>query len=371
MRIGIDIRELEKNKMTGIARFIENFLSYAVNYDQKNQYILFGNQKTCCRVKSENVMVKVIPEFNKFYWDQIVLASQIKKENIDVFFSPYHKCPIFSPVKKVITVHDIYPFLITGFDSRFKMLLKRRYYDLMFSRADKIISVTQYTKQKMLELSAVSAGKIEVVYNSVGEEFRSLDKQLCQEKVREAFGVNAGFILYVGNFKPHKNLNTLVRAYNALDCGLKEKFQLVIAAKKDEFFPGFYRWVKDLDLERSVIFTDLVESADLVSLYNAASLYISISLCEGFGLPFIEAMACATPVIAADSTAISEVVRDAAILVEPCDAAAVTLAIKKVLSDLNLRDSLIAKGLRRCADFSLNAQGRKIVEVLEGFRHDF
>lgn len=235
----------------------------------------------------------------------------------------------------------------------------------MFYNADFIITVSEYIKKTMLKISKLDPNKIKVVYNSVSEIFRILDKKQCLEKVKRLCGIDKDFILYVGNLKPHKNLRRLIQAYNLLRSDIKEKYQLVIVAKKDRFFKELYQLVKDINLEQSVIFTDLVKDSDLVYLYNGASLYISISLYEGFGLPFIEAMACGTPVISANVSAIPEIVGDAGILLNPLDIKQISQAIQMVLTDEFLRKEMINKGLRQAKNFSREEMVNKILGIFK------
>lgn len=363
MRIGVDIRELERDKLTGIGRYTLNFLDYVSRYDRQNEYVLFGNQKTSCPVQGQNLFLRVIPQFHKLYWDQVVLARQAGKEKLDIFFSPYYKCPIAAGVKTVITVHDAYPFFRYEFEPLLKSLLRRQYYKVMFYSADSIITVSQHTKQVMLKVSRLNPDKIKVIYNSVSDEFRVLDKKDCFAKIKALYGIEKEFILYVGNFRPHKNLRRLIQAYNLLAPRLKERYQLAIVAKKDDFFPEFGRLVKEMGLEKNVSFLGLVKEDNLIYFYNAASLYISISLYEGFGLPFIEAMACGLPVIASDITAIPEIVGDAAVLVDPYDVRSVVQAAERLLNEGPLREGLIENGLLRAKMFSVKEQVEKILTV--------
>ena len=365
MRIGMDIRELEKDKMTGIGRYLLNFLSYVSKYDKENEYILFGNQKTLCPISGINITLKIMSEFNRIYWDQILLAKQLYKENIDIFFSPNHKFPIFSPIKSIITVHDLYPFLINDFDPLPKILLMPYYYKFMFHNADFIITVSEYTKKMMLEQSNLDSNKIKVIYNCVGEEFKILEKKECLKKLVRLYGIDKDFILYVGNLKPHKNLKRLIEAYYLLSPNLRSKFELVIIAKKDTFFPALYKMVKDNNLEKDVIFTDFVRDDELAYFYNAATAYISVSLHEGFGLPFVEAMACGTPVISANVSASPEIVGDAAILLDPLDIKQISRAMQMMLTDEQLRKELSKKGLERAKIFSVKSSSEQLLRIFK------
>jgi glycosyltransferase involved in cell wall biosynthesis len=184
--------------------------------------------------------------------------------------------------------------------------------------------------------------------------------------VKKKYGIKKDYLLYVGNFKPHKNVDCLVEAFIQLPSRLKEYYQLVLSGKLDEYSIRLVEKVKKLSLDGKVVFTGLVSDDDLPSLYSGATVFVFPSLYEGFGLPPLEAMACGTPVICSNKTSLPEVIGDGGVLVDPGRPEDFTNAIESLLSDQSVRDSISLKGLQRAREFSLGRTAKKLLETIEG-----
>ncbi|NQT00206.1 MAG: glycosyltransferase [Candidatus Omnitrophica bacterium] len=362
MRIGIDIRELEIGTMTGIGRFLSNFLQYVADNDRSNDYILFGNQDTVCGIAAPNIKIKIIPERIGLFWDQFILPWQVNKERLDLFYSPYYKCPLLARCRLIVTIHDIFPLLPEA-----GLGLKRRilkfYYWLMGQRADLVITVSEHSKQDLRQLLKIPDNKIKVVYDSIGEKFTLLPEEQAQGTLSKQYLLRNEFILYVGNLKPHKNVSRLIQAYGLLSSSLRERYQLVICGKKDSSYPTLSAMVRDKGLSERVLFVDFAEDNVLLSLYNLASVFVFPSLNEGFGLPPLEAMACGSAVVSSNIPALKEVLAEAAIYVDPVRAEEIAEGITRVLTDNSLRDELVRKGLQRVKSFTVATEANKILEA--------
>lgn len=362
MRIGVDIRELEKGTMTGTGRYLYNLLEYVAKSDRVNEYILFGNQKTECPIRGERVKIKIIPESLALLWDQLILLWQIKKEGIGLFYSPYDKIPVLSSAKLIITIHDTFPFAQELHPGIRAPILRMRYW-LMARRATAIFVVSQYSKEAVERCLKIPPDKVRVVYDCVGDRFKPYPQEECLRVLRKRFPLEKDFILYVGNLRPHKNLSKLIEAYDLLGPGLKDRYQLIICGKKDKFYARLQAHVKAKGLEANVVFTDFVEDEVLPYLYSCASAFVFPSLYEGFGLPVLEAMACETAVIASDISPLKEVVAEAAVLVDPNSHQKIAEGITRVLSDDNLRADLAKKGLARSRYFTPQKAAEQMREV--------
>lgn len=367
MHIGIDIREFKKGRSTGIGRYLRNFIDYVSHYDRENRYTLFANQRTEYRCQlPKNIRIKVIKEWLAPFWDQVQLPLSLKRERIDLFFSPYYKKPFFTPARSIITIHDLNPLFLLA--NSIKLRLKYRLYfatvlKLSSRRADKIIAVSQYVKEEIIKLAGVPRNKVAVIYNGVGKEFHPIVSSMLSSQIKKRLNILGEFILYVGNLMPHKNVRRLIEAYAGLPDSLKTKYQLVIGGTKGEFFPPLLKRTEELKLKGRVIFTDFISSRDIASIYQAATLFVFPSLCEGFGLPPLEAMACGTPVIVSNITSLPEVVEDAGILVNPYEVDEIKETIIRVLTDSKLRNDLIQEGLKRAEQFTLEKTAKRILEV--------
>jgi glycosyltransferase involved in cell wall biosynthesis len=365
MRIGIDIREFEKEKSTGIGRYLRQFLLYVSKHDQKNTYILFGNNKTDFTPLDEKQKLHILPVSITLLWDQFVLPKALKEKKIDVFLTPYFKAPIFMPCKLVVIINDLIPLMVNKQKS-LKPFLQRLYFSigtrLTCQRADQLITISSHTKTDLMRLFKISDEKIKVVHLAVGETY--CDRENIPGHITVKYGIHKKFILHVGHLKPHKNIHRLIEAYNQLPAQIRDEYSLVLVAKKNFDYPRLFACVQKKGLKNCVIFTDHVPEKDLPSFYQEASLLVLPSLYEGFGLPALEAMASATPVIVAGISSLPEVVADAAICFDPYNTNEISQAMADVLAKEKLRNNLVQKGLQRAKQFTIEKMGAKIHEIL-------
>jgi glycosyltransferase involved in cell wall biosynthesis len=199
----------------------------------------------------------------------------------------------------------------------------------------------------------VPESKIKVIHNGVSPAFRPQDRRAAAEYVANKYGVSEDYILTVGTIVPHKNLINLVRALKILRASGKLSFQLLVVGAQGAKISSFLKAVQSAGLtDHDIRLLGFVPDEDLPMLYSGSSLFVLPSLHEGFGLPLAEAMACGVPVIASNTSSVPEVVGDAALLVPPTHPEAFAEAILRVISDDNLRRTMIGTGLRQAAGFN-------------------
>ena len=369
MRVGIDVRELEKGKVTGIGRYLLDFLKFASKDKKEWEFVLFGNQATEIDLEAPNLKKIFISEYLTSWWDQVKLPHYLKKEKIDIFLTPYLKAPLLTPCKLVVIINDLIPFLSPGYQ-RLKNLPRRVYFRNLgrraVKRADKIITISQHSKKDILKIFQIPEEKIEVISLSVNEKYHPITSNLG--KITSKYGIGGKFIFYFGNFNPHKNVKTLIEAYYRLPQEMRDEYQLVLGGRRDKQCLMLEEMVKHLKLEKRIIFTGFISEEDLPAIYSAAELFVFPSLYEGFGLPPLEAMACGTPVITSNTTSLPEVVGKAGILINPYKVDEIKFAIIKVLTDSTLRNDLVQKGLERAKRFTPEKTARQFLAVLAEVR---
>jgi glycosyltransferase involved in cell wall biosynthesis len=175
------------------------------------------------------------------------------------------------------------------------------------------------------------------------------------------------YILFVGTMQPRKNIVRLVDAYISLRQKHHIEEKLVISGRKGWLWEPIMKKIKEANLADSIKFIDYVESSDLPSLYNGASLLTLPALYEGFGLPPLEAMACGTPVVVSNVSSLPEVVGDAGVLVDPNSVNSIAEGLLKVLMDKNLQEEMSKKGIEQARKFTWEETARKTLHVLENF----
>jgi len=214
-----------------------------------------------------------------------------------------------------------------------------------------------------VERLGVNPGKVTVIPVALGPEFKP---EPFTESVATRYGIVSPYILYVGNFRPHKNLSRLIRAYANLSKSLRDTHQLVLAGGDWEHRQTLEGLVRDLGISDRVLFPGLIEDSHLPAVYSGCTLFALPSLEEGFGLPALEAMACGAPVVAGNRAAIPEEVGNAAILFDPENVAAITEAMNRMLSRDELRGAIRQKGLVRAREFTPDRTAGRVLALLRG-----
>jgi glycosyltransferase involved in cell wall biosynthesis len=301
------------------------------------------------------------------YWpqEQFVWPFQLRRSRADLFYSPYFVAPVATSRPVVITVHDL---IFDRYPAYMPHAWSRPYYRLLMAfstrRARRIVAVSEATAADLARLYRVPPHKVSVVLEAP-------DPSLClpasaaeQETLRRRLGITAPFLMSVGTRRPHKNQARLVRAFATVAGQIAH--DLVFAGPADERFPDeARRTAEEAGLQDRIHFLGWVSEADLRTLYALADLVALPSLVEGFGLPALEAMACGTPVLAADTSSLPEVVGDAGVLVDPYDEGALAQALVQLLRDPGWRDRLSQAGRARAAEFSWRQTAGGVLQALE------
>ena len=330
MKIAIDVRVIN-SFMRGLSRYAYNLIKGLSGIDTINDYVLIANNTFLNDFVSsrDNFTLKVTSLKLYGIGGQVFLPRLLKKEKIDIFHTPSFACPVYVSCKVIMTIHDMIHVLFQEDSS----VAHKLYYNYIVrkaaEKASRIITVSENSKCDIINYLNLSPEKVVVTYNAVDERFKRSNENDVEE-IKERFGINGKFILYVGNQKPHKNVRMLIEAYQLLRG--KENLKLVIVGKKDLLF---YKGLSNNMLE-GVVFVGDVSDSLMPRFYSGADIYVSPSLYEGFGLPLVEAMACRTPVIAIRTPSSDEVLDNAGYIVNENQPEDLANAIYTVLSDSNL-----------------------------------
>jgi len=285
----------------------------------------------------------------------VQIAAVARRDRLNVIHDPFGVSPFFlprraAPFGRVLTLHDVIPFVYPETHARLTNLLFRRSIPRSLRFVDRIITDSEWSRQDIVRFLQFPPERVNAIPIGVAPHFAPASKE-SYARVRERYGLPDRYILTVGSLNPRKNLETLFTAYHQLrQRGLS--CQLVVTGPTAWKSTGIFQRLRTLGLERDVLLTGFVADADLPALYSGASVFAFPSLYEGFGLPPLEAMACGTPVVTSNRSSLPEVVGDAGLLVDPLDADALASAIDRLLSDPDLSSGLIARGLARARRFT-------------------
>ncbi len=287
------------------------------------------------------------------------LPALAARRGAELWHAPYYVRPLWGVPPAVVTVYDIIGRVVPGaltLRARFGFEALMR---LSLRSAAMVISSSAATSADLAAAYGVPASRMRVIPLAAGPEFRPRSSAEVAA-VRQRYGLPGRYVIYVGSNKPHKNLPALLRAFARVDGDAA----LVIAGRWDPRYPESRDVAGTLGLADRVRWLPDVDDAVLPALLTGALAFVFPSRYEGFGLPPLEAMQCGTPVIAAATSSLPEVVGDAGLLVPP-SAAALAQALQRLLDDAALRERLADAGLRRAAQFSWTETARRVVQVYE------
>jgi glycosyltransferase involved in cell wall biosynthesis len=282
---------------------------------------------------------------------------------LDLFHAPDFVLPPVRPgTRTIVTIHDLSfvrepETVMPGMSPHLNKWVPHS-----VERADHVIAVSEATRHDLIELYQTPPEKISVLYHGVTPNFEPVIEPGQLAAARQKYGLGEQpFILSVGTIQPRKNYQRLIQALAKLDSAVA----LVIVGSKGWKYEDIFAEVARLDLAERVHFPGFVAEADLPALYSAATLFVYPSLYEGFGLPVLEAMACGTPVVASNQSALPEVVGEAGLLVNPRDVEAMAAAVSRLLDEPDLRQCLAEAGRARAAHFTWASMAVKLLDLYQ------
>ena len=352
---------------SGVAWYAFNLLQALLALDKNNQYIFFYNNAKPVNLpvfNQSNVSYRGFQYSNKLLSLSFNFLNRPKIDKmiggVDVFFMPnINFCALSSNCRRVITVHDLsflrYPYFYT-LKSRLwhQNLLAKK----IIQQADAIIAVSDSTKNDLIDLLNIEAGKIKVIAEGVDGKFQPTDNQIELARVKKRYKLPEKFLLFLGTLEPRKNIESIISAFNQL----KTDHYLVIGGDR-----GWKsKTIRDLAAKNAKIkIIGYVAEEDKRGLYSLADIFVYPSYYEGFGLPLIEAMACGVPVIAGSNSSQAEVINSAGLLVDPYNVNEIKQAIEFILQDEVLRDKLIKNGLARAKAYNWAKTAQATLDVFK------
>lgn len=355
LTIGFDALLLQREKWTGSERYMFTILNNLLAVDDAS-YIAFTQGDLFNKFYSGGKFQQ------KFAMDPVDIL--LDTEPLDVFhrtfqcYSVYDLLLLLKANSSVITIHDLiqyhYPsYFYTEQDHvNYKKIMQ-----LSVQISDRIIAISNHNKEDIIRNLGVPEDKIDVIYHGVDDRFKLITDVQKLADFKSKYGIKNKYLLYIGTDFPHKNLKNLIFAYKHLIETSESPPDLLISGPATKRRKEIMSMVENI--REKVVFLDYVQDDEIVYLYNCAEAMIIPSLYEGFGLPILEAMACGVPVVASNATSIPEVVGDAGLLVDATDINELYKGIYQVVTDHNLRNVLINKGIERVKKFQWSESARQ------------
>ena len=376
MTIGIDIRVLGSKTRSGIEEYTENLLSHLLPLDKGIRFKLFFSSKKHELSDYDWLRLPNV-ELHKFnISNKLLLASsrflggsQVDKmiEGADVFFSPHFLLTSLSAnCRRVITFHDLsyvhFPEFFSWRRNLWHGIEMRPVWQSKFT--DKIIAVSESTKNDLVDNYNVDPSKIRVIYSGISPEIKRPDEEEL-EAFRTKNRLPKRFILFLGKLEPRKNITGIVKAFHIIkQQNNSEDLKLVIAGSRGWLDGGIFEEVRHTNHKNDIRFEEYVSDSERKFYYSLASVFVYPSFFEGFGFPPLEAMACGTPVVTSFNSSLPEVVGNGAILVDPHNLDNLVSSIRSILESPISKSHLSYKGSGQITKFSWSKTASETLEYL-------
>lgn len=351
MKIAIDGYEANIEYRVGSSQVAYELLKHFEKLDHQNEYDIFLPDRPLPDLPKEREGFRYKVLKPKRLWTYFALPATLflRAKKFDLIFSPTHYIPRFSPIKRVATIFDLsflhFPDMFTKKD----LWQLKNWTKFSVENADHIITISNFSKQDIIEQYKIDKNKITIAYPGYDSE---------KFKVQESKVGN--YIIYIGTIQPRKNLIRLMEALARIE-GLK----LIIVGKTGWDYEEILAAPKKLGIEDRVEFKGYLSTDKLVGLLNGALAFVLPSLYEGFGITVVEAMACGTPIIVSNVSSLPELVGEAGLLVDPYSVDQIEQAIRILTTDKKLREKYVKLGLLQSQKFSWSKMAKTVLKVFE------
>ncbi|MCD6063932.1 MAG: glycosyl transferase, group 1 family protein [Flavipsychrobacter sp.] len=380
MNIAFDAKRAFQNT-TGLGHYSRTLITSLAEGFPQHQYYLAAPKLTSLYDHSalpnvHDLTPSGVAKFFPSAWRSKTVVKDLKKLNIDLYHGLSAEVPVDIPqsgVRSVVTIHDLiferYPHQYGKID----LEIYRRKSKFACNNADRIIAISEQTREDIIRYYAIRADKIDVCYQSCNEMYQQKVSDATRQQVRQKYNLPAKFFLSVGSVIERKNLLIVCKALQLLHKDGKADVPLVVIGSGGRYYAKVKAYIEEQQLEHLVIFLDenkaiandpgYKSSADFPAIYQQATALIYPSIFEGFGIPILEALWSGLPVITSNQSCMTETGGDAAVYVNPQSADEMADAMVRVSSEEVLRQSMIEKGFKHALQFTPGQCAEKVMEV--------
>ncbi|RJR30283.1 glycosyltransferase family 1 protein [Candidatus Microgenomates bacterium] len=364
MNIGIDGYEANVEKRVGIGQYAYQLLCAINRLDQKNNYTIFLPQKPLDDLPPQSANWRYIVGNPGSLWTIRQLPKLIAGNPLNLFFSPTHYIPWFVRLPRIVSIMDL-SFLHFPQMFRFKDRLQlTQLTAFSVKRAQKILTISQFSKQEIVDNFHIRPEKITVTYPGVTVSTLK-QSEVTQKKILARNGVGENYILFVGTIQPRKNIERLISAFEEITDG---SVQFVLVGKKGWLFEPILERISHSSKKQLIKWLDFVPDADLPVLYANATCFVLPSLYEGFGLPVVEAMHYGCPVVVSSTSSLPEIAGKAGIYVNPEDVDDIAQGlIKAIQLTPSERKKYVALGRDQVKKFTWEQCAKQTLKVFNEY----
>jgi glycosyltransferase involved in cell wall biosynthesis len=359
MNVLIDASSITRKK-AGVGTYAKNLIEELIRIHPRphlfvlaqddDQELNFAGHKNVTMLRVSAKWFRILPL--RVLLEQAFLPLLLLKNRIDVLHSLHYSFPLVRfGTKQVVTVHDMTFFSMPEVHEFIKIKYFRFFIRAAARLADRIVFVSHSTSRDCLDRLGPLHGSCSVIHLGKSDAFHPGLDPVQVQQVRDKYGLQANYVLYIGTIEPRKNLANLIRAFGSIS-QQHPGLLLTIAGMKGWMYDDLQEIIVRLKLESRVIFTGFVPEDDKPFLIAAARAFAYPSLYEGFGIPVLEALACGVPTLTSNVSSLPEVAGDAALLVDPRNVESISSALERLLSDNVLRDRLRTESITQAAKFT-------------------
>jgi glycosyltransferase involved in cell wall biosynthesis len=366
LTVGVDARSLV-GQPTGVGRYVKNLVRAMAAADAAPTLRLYLPAEPGPDLRAEGIQRAVLrmppgPLDNVFIWNHVRLPLHLLRRRVDLLHGTFYTLPALCPCPAVVTIHDITFDLHPEWYAPRARLAFSGFAASSARKARHVLTVSECSRRDILRAYSLPADRVTAVPLAPDPEFRSVEDPGELARVRAAHELGEEYLLHVGSITPRRNLPRLLEAFASVRSRAPH-LTLALAGRVEPPSLPLEGEIEKRGLRGAVRLLGYVSPADLPALYSGAAAVVYPSLYEGFGLPVLEAMACGAPVLASATSCFPEVAGDAALLVDPLDAEAMSAGIWSLLSDMPLRSTLVQRGRARAATFSWERAARETLAV--------
>lgn len=370
MKIAVNTRLLLKNKLEGIGWFTyETMKRITQNHPEHQFYFLFDREPHPEFLFSSNITPIVLRPPARhpvlwYIWFELSVARYIKKNNFSLFISPDGIIPLSLKIPTISVIHDINFYHFPKWMPFFNRLYYNHYFPKFATKATKIVTVSDYSKEDISKSFRIDPNKITVAHNGANKAFVPLQDEEIRGAQRD-YGNGNPYFIFVGALNPRKNVANLLRAFDLFCSKTKLNYNLVVVGEPMFMTKDINLALNEMKYKKNVIFTGRLQINELRYAMGGASALTFVPFFEGFGIPMVEAMYCHVPIIASNTTSMPEVAGNAALYTDPNDIISIADAMQQMAVNHTLREDLVANTKNRKSIFSWDNTADRLYECIE------
>lgn len=369
MRIAIEAQRIfrrNKHGMDFVA--LETIRELQKRKDGNHYYVIVAPGEDRCIEESANLSIVELKCPTYPLWEQVALPYAVKRLKVELLHCTSNTAPLWCPVPLVLTLHDIIyleprQHRSPSFYQEMGWYYRRLVVPRILKKCRKIVTVSQFECQRICKTLNVPAERIQSIYNGYNTHFHPLEK--TQPEIVHRYISHEDFLFFLGNTDPKKNTARVLKAYHIYLQQSTIKRPLLIADLKEEYIDDLLQEAELSDIKSHLFYPGYIANHDLPILYNSAFAFLYPSLRESFGIPMIEAMACGTPVIVGNTSAMPEVAGPGVLSVDPYKPEEIAASLLRLENDPDFYQQQAVYGLQRARQFSWKTTADELVKLYQ------